>query len=46
MQERLSQQKSLDIPIAILQHTTGTISVFTSPDVKTDLLFQWTGSQS
>jgi hypothetical protein len=34
--EGLSQQNILYIPIAILQHTASTRSVFTAPDVKTD----------
>jgi hypothetical protein len=38
MEEVLSQQNILYIPIAILQHTTSTTSVFACSDVKTDLL--------
>jgi hypothetical protein len=38
LQDGLSQQTILYIPIAIFQHTTSTTSVFTSPDVQTDLL--------
>jgi hypothetical protein len=36
--ERLGQQIILYIPITILQPTASTMSVFTSPDVKTDPL--------
>jgi hypothetical protein len=36
LSERLSQENIQYIPIAILQHTTSTTFVFTSPDVKTD----------
>jgi hypothetical protein len=36
VQEGLSQQNIMDIPITIFQHTTSTTSVFTTPDVKTD----------
>jgi hypothetical protein len=36
--EGLSQQNILYIPITILQHTTSTVSVFTSQDAKTDAL--------
>jgi hypothetical protein len=38
MLEGLTQQNILYIPIAILQHTVSTRSVFTSPDVETDRL--------
>jgi hypothetical protein len=34
--EGLSEQNILSIAIAILQHTTSTTSIFTSPDVTTD----------
>jgi hypothetical protein len=38
MEEELRQQNILYIPIIILQDTTSTTSVFTSPNVKTDPL--------
>jgi hypothetical protein len=36
VEEGLSQQNILYIPLTILQHTTSMTSVFTSPDAKTD----------